>query len=154
MKKKKSASLFGLFYRELYPARKEFIFCYIVAIALSVVFYLIKLSMEIGNLANLSDANQKILKTLLPGYAIYLPACLFMSQALSSLGTFPFELNTKWRCYQASIPVSEWKLIGVKYLTSGITLLIGTIASIINAVVMCTIYEMTFTKSIIANLLL
>lgn len=153
MKKKKSTSLFGLFYRELYPARKEFIFCYIIAIALSVVFHLIKLSMEVGNLANLSAANLETLKTLLPGYAIYLPACLFMTQALSSIGTFPFELSTKWRCFQASLPVSEWKLIGVKFLTSGLTLFVGIIASIINATIMCKVYDMTFTKNIIANLL-
>lgn len=154
MEKRKSAPIWGLFYRELYPAHKEIIICYVFGIALAIVFYLIKLSMEIGNLADMSGRNLETLKMMLPGYAIYLPACLFMSQVNGSMGAFQFETTTKWRCYQASIPVSEWKFVGVKFLTSATVLTAGIAAAFLNAAIMCRIYDVAFDKAVAGNLLL
>lgn len=154
MEKKKSAPVWGLFYRELYPAHKEILLCYVFAIVLGIVFYLIKLSMEIGNLADMPDDKIGTLKMLLPGYAIYLPGLLFMAQVNGSLSAFQFETTQKWRCYQASIPVSEWKFVGVKFLISASILFVAILASFLNAAIMCSIYDVAFDKTIIANLLL
>lgn len=154
MEKRKSAPIWGLFYRELYPTLKELIACYVVGIALCIVFYLIKLSMEIGNLANMSGGNLEMLKMMLPGYAIYLPGVLFMAQVNGSMSAFQFEMAPKFRCFTASIPVSEWKFVGVKFLTSASILFVGILAAFLNAVIMCSIYDVAFDKTIIANLLL
>ena len=81
MEKRKSAPVWGLFYRELYPTLKEVILCYVLGIVLCIVFYLIKLSMEIGNLADMNGDDLSMLKMMLPGYAIYLPGILFMADS-------------------------------------------------------------------------
>lgn len=154
MEKRKSAPIWGLFYRELYPTLKELLACYVVGIVLCIVFYLIKLSMEIGNLANMSGGNLEMLKMMLPGYAIYLPGALFMAQVNGSMSAFQFEMTPKFRCFTASIPVSEWKFVGVKFLTSASILVVGIAAAFLNAAIMCSIYDVTFDKTIIANLLL
>ena len=154
MEKRKSAPIWGLFYREFYPTLKELIACYAVGIALCIVFYLIKLSMEIGNLANMSGGNLEMLKMTLPGYAIYLPGVLFMAEVNGSMSAFQFEMTPKFRCFTASIPVSEWKFVGVKFLTSASILVVGILAAFLNAAIMCSIYDVAFDKTIIANLLL
>ncbi len=154
MEKRKSAPIWGLFYRELYPNLKELLACYVVGIALCIVFYLIKLSMEIGNLANMSGGTLEMLKMMLPGYAIYLPGVLFMAQVNGSMGAFQFEMTPKFRCFTASIPVSEWKFVGVKFLTSASILVVGILAAFLNAAIMCSIYDVAFDKTLIANLLL
>lgn len=154
MEKRKSAPIWGLFYRELYPALKEIILCYVLGIVLCVIFCLIKLSMEIGNLADMPAEDLKMLKMMLPGYAIYLPGLLFMAQVNGSLGAFQFELTPKFRCFTASIPVSEWKFVGVKFLTSASILIIGSASAFLNAAVMCSVFDAAFDKAIVANLLL
>lgn len=154
MEKRKSAPIWGLFYRELYPTLKELLACYVVGIALCIVFYLIKLSMEIGNLANMSGEKLEMLKMMLPGYAIYLPGILFMAQVNGSMSAFQFEMTPKFRCFTASIPVSEWKFVGVKFLTSASILVVGILAAFLNAAIMCSIYDVAFDKTLIANLLL
>ncbi len=154
MEKRKSAPIWGLFYRELYPNLKELLACYVVGIALCIVFYLIKLSMEIGNLANMSGGTLEMLKMMLPGYAIYFPGVMFMAVSLGSISSFQFEMTPKFRCFTASIPVSEWKFIGVKFLSSAFLLVVGLLAACLNAAVMCGVFDAAFDKAIIANLLL
>ncbi|MBR6616511.1 MAG: hypothetical protein IKL00_01395 [Oscillospiraceae bacterium] len=154
MEKRKSAPVWGLFYRELYPTLKEVILCYVLGIVLCIVFYLIKLSMEIGNLADMNGDDLSMLKMMLPGYAIYLPGILFMAEVNGSIGAFQFEMTPKFRCFTASIPVSEWKFVGVKFLTSASILVVGILAAILNAIIMCSVFDTTFDKTIIANLML
>lgn len=154
MEKRKSAPIWGLFYRELYPTLKEVILCYVLGIVLCIVFYLIKLSMEIGNLADMNGDDLSMLKMMLPSYAIYLPGILFMAEVNGSLSAFQFEMQPKFRCFTASIPVSEWKFVGVKFLTSASILVVGILAAFLNAAIMCSIYDVAFDKTIIANLML
>ncbi len=154
MEKRKSAPIWGLFYRELYPTLKEVILCYVLGIVLCIVFYLIKLSMEIGNLADMNGDDLSMLKMMLPSYAIYLPGILFMAEVNGSLGAFQFEMQPKFRCFTASIPVSEWKFVGVKFLTSASILVVGILAAILNAAIMCSVFDTAFDQTIIANLML
>lgn len=154
MNKRKTAPVWGLFYRETASMFKELVLCYTIAIALGIIFYLIKLSMEIGNLADMSEDKLLMLKQLLPMYAIYLPSVLFMAQVNGSISSFQFEMGKNWRCYIASIPVSEWKYVGIKFMISFVVLFTGMIFSFINAAVMCSVYDVKFDKSVAANLLL
>ncbi len=154
MEKRKSAPIWGLFYRELYPMLKEMTIAYIFGIGLSIIFYLIKLSMEIGNLADMTGEKLEMLKMMLPGYAIYFPGAMFMAVSLGSISSFQFEMTPKFRCFTASIPVSEWKFIGVKFLSSAFLLVVGLLAACLNAAVMCGVFDAAFDKAIIANLLL
>jgi hypothetical protein len=50
--------------------------------------------------------------------------------------------------------VSEWKFVGVKFLTSAAILVVGMILSTLNASIMCGVFDTTFDKTIVANLLL
>lgn len=154
MEKRKSAPIWGLFYREVYPTLKEIILCYVLGIVLCIVFYLIKLSMEIGNLADMNGDDLSMLKMMLPSYAIYLPGILFMAEVNGSLSAFQFEMQPKFRCFTASIPVSEWKFVGVKFLTSASILVVGILAAILNAAIMCSVFDTAFDQTIIANLML
>lgn len=154
MEKRKSAPIWGLFYREIYPMLKELTITYLIGIGLAVVFYLIKLSMEIGNLADMSGEKLEMLKMMLPGYATYFPGVMFMAVSLGSISSFQFEMTPKFRCFTASIPVSEWKFIGVKFLSSAFLLLVGLLAACLNAAAMCGVFDAAFDKAIIANLLL
>lgn len=152
MKKRKTAPVWGLFYRETASMFKELILCYVIAIALGIIFYLIKLSMEIGNLADMPEDKMLILKPVLHIYALYFPSFLFLAQSTTS--SFHFDVCKNWRCYIASTPVSEWKYMGIKFIISFAALLTGTIFSFINAAVMCSVYDVKFDKSVAANLLL
>ena len=154
MEKRKSAPVWGLFYRELYPTLKEVILCYVLSIVLCIVFYLIKLSMEIGNLADMNGDALSMLKMMLPSYAIYLPGILFMAEVNGSISAFQFEMQPKFRCFTASIPVSEWKFVGVKFLTSASILVVGILAAFLNAAIMCSVFDTAFDQTIIANLML
>lgn len=153
IKTKAHTPVSGLFFREFYPVHKEILYCYIIAMTLSAVFVLVNLSTELGNLSKLSAQTLSVLKTLLPGYATYLPGCLFMLATSSSL-TLAFDFTPKWRCYQSSIPISEWKLIGVKFLTSILILTAGIITSTLNAIIMCIVFKMDFNTIILANIFL
>jgi len=152
MNKRKTAPVWGLFYRETAPIFKNSLLCYVIAIALGIIFYLIKLSMEIGNLADMPDDKLQMLKLLLPIYAIYLPSVLFMIN--DSISSFQFEMGKNWRCYIASTPVSEWKYVGIKFIIMFSVLFIGMILSLINAAIMCSVYDIKYDKTIVANLLL
>lgn len=154
MEKKQSAPIWGLFYREIHPSLKEILLCYVVGIALAFICWLLKLSMEIGNLANLPTETLAMLKATVPHYAIYLPSILFMAVMNGATSNYQFEMTQKFRCFTASIPVSEWKFVGVKFLTSAAILVVGMILSTLNASIMCGVFDTTFDKTIVANLLL
>lgn len=153
MEKRKSAPVWGLFFRELYPLRKELITCYVIGIVFGFICWLIKLSMEIGNLANMPEETIASLRSMLPGYAIYFPGILFMAEVNGSLNSFQFEMSPKFRCFTASIPVSEWKFVGVKYLSSALILVVGTFFAILNAIVMCSVFDVTFDLKVVSMIL-
>ena len=141
MEKKQSAPIWGLFYREIRPNLKEILLCYVVGIALAFICWLLKLSMEIGNLANLPTETLDMLMATVPHYAIYLPGILFMAEMNGATSNYQFEMTQKFRCFTASIPVSEWKFVGVKFLTSASILVAGILAAFLNAAIMCSIYD-------------
>lgn len=153
MEKRKSAPVWGLFFRELYPLRKELITCYVIGIVFGFICWLIKLSMEIGNLANMPEETITSLRSMLPGYAIYFPGILFMAEVSGSLNSFLFEMSPKFRCFTASIPVSEWKFVGVKYLSSSAILVVGTLFAFLNAFVMCSVFDTTFDTKVVSTIL-
>lgn len=154
MEKKKSAPIWGLFYREFYPNIKGLIACNASGIAFAFVVYLVKLSTEIGNLANLSAEELAQLQLLLPMLAIYFPGFLFMAQVNGSYDAFLFESTVKFRCFTASIPVSEWKFVGVKYLASASVLFLGLLFAILNAAIMCHIFDQKFDRAVVATILM
>ncbi len=154
MDKRKTAPVWGLFYRETAPICKDLVLCYVFAIVLGIIFYLIKLSMEIGNLADMPEDKLLLLKQLLPMYALYLPGLLFMAPASGMTSSFQFEMSKVWRCYIASTPVSEWKYVCIKFVVSSGALFTGTIFTFINAAVICSVYDVAFDRSVAANLLL
>lgn len=133
MAEKRSASLKGLFFRELYLGRRTYaavtgIFFGIVALIL-----LVLLSMECGNLAKLPEDVLESAKGTIRMAAMFVPAAIFFMNTSVVVDMAPSDLSEKWLRFVYSSPVSEGKLLGVKFAVMFITAAVGYGLSALNA---------------------
>ncbi len=138
MTTKKSAPLNGLIFRELYVARKSYtammgIFCGVV-----LLIFLVLLSFEYGNLANLPAETLESTRGTVRAFALFLPAVIFSLNASAFVDTSVYELDEKWIRFVYASPVSEVKYMGVKY---GIIFVLGIVGYGISSLVAFAVGE-------------
>ncbi len=139
----------GLFFREIYLARNTFISLYSIWAGFLIFCILICMSMDFGNLAKLSEESLNGLKASTSMFPYSLSVILFLAVNYH-IDVCNFDFKTKWRCYQYSTPVSEWKFIGIKFIITSVATVLGLILSIASAFLMSKVIKNPVTKKTIA----
>ncbi len=152
MKSKNTPSKFyyvkGLMYRELYLGRRSYIPTFCIFLAFVFLLFLMLLSMEHGNLANMSVTDFEITKSMIRLGCIFPPTMLICMTATFMVDLAPTELSVNWRRFQCASPVSEAKYMGVKFFTMFLLLIFDIVLSGISALLLTTMQgkPLTFTE--------
>lgn len=148
MNVKKSVSLKGLFFRELYLGRKTYLSFIILVAVYGVVFSLVLLSMRIGNLALMEDIEET--REGMELILMYFNAAMCAMLGMAGVEVTHLDLNTKWLGYIYGSPVKEEKYIAIKYIISFFFLLVGAVISVLFGLLFCRIHGTEFTAGNLA----
>ena len=118
-------------YREFFLARKQMLVNGTMMFFVMLFGLLVSLSTKYGNLAYLPEQYKGELEALLPILSCCLPAgfCGFLGECVSA--TISFDINTKWRRFQLSTPVSGYIFALSKYIMMFGLVAIGIVLSYI-----------------------
>lgn len=139
----------GLIYREIYLSRKGCILTFSIAMFMMITGILIRLSMKIGNLANLSsDSFEATDMMTYFMFSFFVPFLFFL---LSSNGTeiLSTDYKTKYMLFQYSMPVKEEKIVLAKYITIIGYTVVAFIPSFINAITIGELSDRPLSKEVI-----
>ncbi len=125
MAAKKTASLKGLIFRELYLGRRTYIAVTSIFLGIVALIFLVLLSMECGNLAKLPEDVLESAKGTIRIAAMFVPAAIFFMNTSVVVDMAPADLDDKWTRFLYSSPVSEARYLGVKYGVMFFTAVIG-----------------------------
>lgn len=125
MKAKTSAPLKGLFFRELYLGRRTYIAVTGIFFGIVTLILLVLLSMKVGNLAKLPADVIESAKGTIRMAAMFVPSAIFFMNTSVVVDTAPADLSEKWLRFMYSSPVSEGKILGVKFSVMFITAAVG-----------------------------
>ena len=116
-------------YRDFFLARKEMLVYGTIMFFVMLLGLLVSLSTKYGNLAYLPEQYKGELEVLLPILSCCLPAgfCGFLGECVSA--TISFDINTQWRRFQLSTPVSGYIFALSKYIVLFGTVAIGIVLS-------------------------
>lgn len=153
MKNTNIKSYKGLFFREIYLAKNTFISLYSIWAGFVIVCILVYMSMDFGNLAKLSSDSLEVLQKSVSLFT-YMPSFVLFLAVNYNIDVCNFDFKIKWRQYQHSTPISEWQFIGVKFITTSVTVIIGLILSVGNAFLMSIFSKKAVTKETIAIIFL
>lgn len=115
MNAKRSVSLKGLLFRELYMGRSTYTAVTGIFFGIVVLCVLVLLSMKFGNLAKLPADVTESARGTVRSVAIYIPAAIFFMNASVVVDTAPHDYNERWMRFLYSSPVSEGLFMGIKY---------------------------------------
>lgn len=129
----------GLIYRELYLARKNYIFGAVSYLAFMLFGTLIRMSMDFGNLSKLSAENYSMLDAA--SYRIFtlLPSALLFFSLMGDGGVTVSDYASKWNVYACTLPVGEKKRAAVKFIIKAAAMAAALVLSIINAAAVCAL---------------
>lgn len=125
----------GLIYRELYLARKNYIFGMVSYLMFLLFGVLVRISMLHGNLAKLSEDTYNSVDKSTYYIFTFLPALLLFFALMGEGGVIVSDYKSKWNLYSYTLPVSEKKQAAVKYCIKAAAMFISLLLSIINAAV-------------------
>lgn len=132
---RKSASLKGLFFRELYIGRRTYIAVTSIFFGFILLVFLVLLSMKVGNLAKLPEDVLQSASGTIRMFGIFVPAALFFMNTSVVVDTAPNDYTEKWTRFLYSSPVSESKFFFVKYMMMLAVAVIGYGLSAVNGVI-------------------
>lgn len=147
----------GLIYRELYLSRKSYIAGFVSFLMIFLVGLLLRLSTEYGNLAKLETINEDgfwIVDIITLYVSVYVPSMVIFFTMMVEHGIIIADCKSKWNIFAYTLPVSEGKIVFVKYLILVCSMLVGFIFSILNAIIMCGISDKDFTFGIVKNMMI
>lgn len=137
----------SLIYRDLVISKKHYISSLLSATAVSVFGWLILMSMEFGNLADLSEEIgieifEGTKKTI---YCIFNYLLAFIwSTFISDNGTAFSDIKSKWQIYGYTLPVTEKEIALTKLILKVSGIIISFTASIANGLLLSVITGIKF----------
>ncbi len=135
----------GLLFREFWLGRKYYSLSLIMFLLTAVISILVRLSMLYGNLAHVSedtlfriDRNASEIMTFLPCIVIFISFCV-------DGGVIFSDYSTSWFKYCSTTPLIEKKIIKIKFLSKGISMLTAFVLSLVYIAVICGVSGNAFT---------
>lgn len=120
----------SLVYRELYMIKKPLINSTISGIVMVLIGIMLVLSKEYGNLNLLLENNQEV-APLIDIYIDFFPIMAFSMIGVEAAMANQSYMDTRWKCYQLSLPISGYQFsFGKQILIVGMDV-IGIILSLI-----------------------
>lgn len=143
MDKMKSHPLKGLFFRELYLSRKSYISFALIILLYSVISSLVLLSLKIGNLSLLEDAEEMREEMYLMLTYVTSAFCGFFSMTV--IDVIHVDMNTKWLGFIYASPIKEEKYMAIKFALMLIFNLVNIAFSVIIGLIFFGIEGASFT---------
>ena len=142
----------ALFYREFVISKKLILTQTIAMIGIMIFFWLVAMSMEFGNLKSVmdisgeSDAIDYIMNKETKMFAMYIFGFIVaFGTAYVNLNNTPSaDLNTNWRMYAFSLPVSSTEKALVELVLNILGVMISFVLSILNFAVLGGIFDIKF----------
>lgn len=147
------AKIKALLYREWVLAGKHHLGVLLMLILIMVLFWLVRLSMEFGNIAKGIAEDPSIME-------IADPMTYFMGTYLIALcsgalfgdnGVGMSDIRSGWRVYSDALPITPLELTIERYIAKVFWLLVALVLSVANAAIMGVIADKPFTGAIIIN---
>ena len=142
----------GLLFREFYLGRKYYMMSLLMFLLVMTISLLTNLSLICGNLSRLSEdsifqvnENALTIMTILPCLVIFISFCTDGGVTFS-------DYNTHWLKYCGTTPMSERKIVTVKFTAKIISLVTAFILSLIYTVILGAITGDRFSFSAFKNL--
>lgn len=142
----------ALFYREFVISKKRILTQTIAMIGIMIFFWLIAMSMEFGNLKSVmdisgeSDAVDYIMNKETKMFAMYIFGFIaaFATTRANINNTPSADLNTNWRMYAFTLPVSSTEKALIELVSNILNVIISFMLTIINFAVLGGIFDIKF----------
>lgn len=144
----------GLFFRELYLSRKNYLLITAIWFMIVALGILIRLSMLYGNMRNIPVEDLANSEMVLFYIFSYAPAIIIFSAVSFNFDGIISDYSSKWTTFSYSTPVSEYRYVGVKYSIRCIFTVSAFAFSICCAEVMCILYGKKLTGTMVDVLLI
>lgn len=144
----------GLIYRELYLARKTYIFGLLSYFVFLLFGVLTRLSILYGNLARLDEESFRSINSASYWIFTLLPAVLIFFTLMGEGGVIVSDYQAKWNTFACTFPVSEKKQAAIKYGIKAVALVLSLIFSVINAAVISTLCDKDFDLGMLKYILM
>ncbi len=143
----------GLVFKEFYLSRKNIILITFFWFLFVMVGILLRLSILYGNLAKLNNEDYADSELMLYFGFLYLPVVLIMSLNQVLLQNIYSDYSTKWTQFGYTLPVSEYRYVGSKFMVTGIISCTGFLLSLVNAAAMCILWDRKLDAELVLSLL-
>lgn len=142
----------ALFYREFVVSKKLILTQIISFLGIMIFFWLIAMSMEFGNLKSVmdisgeSDAIDYIMNKETKMFAMYIFGFIaaFATTRANINNTPSADLNTNWRMYAFTLPVSSTEKALIELVSNILNVIISFMLTIINFAVLGGIFDIKF----------
>lgn len=142
----------ALFYREFIVSKKMILTQIISIIGIMIFFWLVAMSIEFGNLKSVidlsseSDAIDYIMNKETKMFAMYIFGFIaaFATSCANINNTPSADLNTNWRMYAFTLPVSSTEKALIELVSNILNVIISFVLSILNFAVLCGIFDIKF----------
>lgn len=124
-----------LVFRELYLKRKTYALSLLYSFIFSVMFHLILLSMNIGNIAKLSEGSLSYPKLYAYVLIILVPAFSFGTGLISDGGVTLGDESAHWNKFMRTVPISAFKKSAARYIVLLIEIAAAFMLSVGNAAI-------------------
>ncbi len=142
-----------LIYRELYLARKYYIICYLVFAVIFTLEVLVRVSMVHGNMANMDAIDFKdVDEVTYYLFTYFIPIAFFL--VIDDSSVILSDVKSKWYLFSYTTPISEYRLVGLKYIIKVSMFVISLLMVIGNAAVIGSLCGIPLNMEVTQNLLL
>lgn len=144
----------GLIYRELQLSKKTYITSIALFLGFTLLGFLVRLSMSYGNLAKLDADTFKSID--LYSYYVFslLPAVLILFSCIGDGGVIVSDYRSRWNLFSYTLPVSEKKQAGIKYLIKACSMLLALVLALANAAIIGLISDRGLSFSMVKYILI
>lgn len=140
----------GLLYKEWKLCKKNILCFFALALVFSVLGFLVFLSMKCGNLR--SWAKEETTVNVYAQVFFYVPYALLLLAAEGCFKSICRDYEAGWMRYSYTLPLSNRKAVGVKYLMSILVLAGAFLYGLINGVVIGAMSGVRFSLGMIGNM--
>ena len=141
----------GLIYKEWCLGKKTFILFVVLSAVFTVLGMLVFLSIKYGNLKFMQEEPGSV-KTFTYVF-FYVPYVLMLLALEGCVQSVCTDYASEWMKYSYTLPLTEKKAVGARYVTGGIVLLSAVIYGIVNAGIIAVISGQNFDTDVVKNML-
>ena len=139
----------GLIYKDILLTRKPLVMAFVYSILAAVLFFLVRLSMICGNLAN-SESLPSLERNMYIFH--YVPCIIFLCALAGNSGDMYSDDKTGWTKYIRTTVITPRQIVLSKMLSKTIILTVAYVLSLIYIVILCLASGDSLTVNTIGNI--